>query len=181
MDTPELISAAQAGDFQAFNRLVLDHQDTLYSLASYLCPGQEAEPLMRSTVQRIYRDLPTCRETDFHLWLVTMVVKSWRSAPQPRRFWRKQARSGQQNEPTLHTSASRSRHPVSPGRMSPEIRDCLLDLPPELRVVMILVDLEGLSYVQAASALGVPKTTVRKRLAKGRRVLSNQLPGAFLS
>jgi RNA polymerase sigma-70 factor (ECF subfamily) len=48
-------------------------------------------------------------------------------------------------------------------------------LPEAFRVVVVLADVQGLSYKQIAEALGVPIGTVRSRLARGRSVLQRQL------
>ncbi len=59
--------------------------------------------------------------------------------------------------------------------LRPAIDGAIADLPLDFRIVVVLVDLEGLSYTEAAETLGVPVGTVRSRLYRGRRLLQEQL------
>jgi RNA polymerase sigma-70 factor, ECF subfamily len=56
-------------------------------------------------------------------------------------------------------------------RWSPEVERALRQLPENLRVPLLLVDIEGLSYEEAASALGCAVGTVGSRLYRGRKAL----------
>ena len=57
----------------------------------------------------------------------------------------------------------------------PAIRKALGTLPDAFRSAVVLVDVEGQSYDEAATVLGVPIGTVRSRLFRGRRLLQQQL------
>ncbi|MEO5511685.1 MAG: RNA polymerase sigma factor [Longimicrobiales bacterium] len=57
----------------------------------------------------------------------------------------------------------------------PAIDNAIANLPLDFRIVVVLVDLEGLSYADAAESLGIPVGTVRSRLYRGRRLLQEQL------
>ncbi len=59
--------------------------------------------------------------------------------------------------------------------LRPAIDVAIATLPLDFRIVVVLVDLEGLSYADAADTLGVPVGTVRSRLYRGRRLLQEQL------
>jgi RNA polymerase sigma-70 factor (ECF subfamily) len=60
------------------------------------------------------------------------------------------------------------------------LRSALDDLPPAFRVVVQLVDVEELSYQEAADALGIPVGTVMSRLHRARRRLRRALAGTHL-
>ena len=60
-------------------------------------------------------------------------------------------------------------------RMNPEVASALQQLPEEFHSAVIFVDVEGLSYDEAALALGCPVGTVRSRLYRGRRLLFGSL------
>jgi len=55
--------------------------------------------------------------------------------------------------------------------LSRRIQRALMVLSPKQRVVLVLVDLQGLSYAEAARVLHVPLGTVRSRVSRGRRAL----------
>jgi len=60
-------------------------------------------------------------------------------------------------------------------RVGPEVEAALKGLPPDFRAPVLLVDVEGLSYEEAAAALGCPVGTVRSRLFRARRLLFGAL------
>jgi RNA polymerase sigma-70 factor (ECF subfamily) len=60
---------------------------------------------------------------------------------------------------------------VEPGISDPEIEEALSRLPDMFRIVVLLVDVEGLTYEEAATALECPVNTVRSRLFRGRKLL----------
>ena len=60
------------------------------------------------------------------------------------------------------------------------LRAAILALPPVYREVVVLCDLEEMSYADAAEALGVPVGTVRSKLSRGREMLVKKLKGSSL-
>ena len=62
--------------------------------------------------------------------------------------------------------------------LSPRMARALESVPLAFRAVMVLVDLEGMAYKDAAVLLGVPVGTVMSRLFRGRSMLAEQLRGA---
>ena len=48
-------------------------------------------------------------------------------------------------------------------------------LPPEYRLALILVDIDGMDYTEAAAAMGVPMGTVKSRLARARIKMRSKL------
>ncbi len=59
--------------------------------------------------------------------------------------------------------------------LRPAIDGAIANLPLDFRAVVVLIDIEGMSYASAAETLGVPVGTVRSRLYRGRRLLQEQL------
>ena len=59
--------------------------------------------------------------------------------------------------------------------LRPALERSLRALQPEYREVVVLVDVEGYAYAEAAVALGIPVGTVRSRLFRGRRLLQQTL------
>jgi hypothetical protein len=59
--------------------------------------------------------------------------------------------------------------------LGPAISEALATLPPHYRVTVVLVDVEGQAYEEAAEVLGVAVGTVRSRLFRGRRLLQDLL------
>jgi RNA polymerase sigma-70 factor (ECF subfamily) len=59
--------------------------------------------------------------------------------------------------------------------MEKAIQTSLDKLPPVYRLMLVLVDIEGMSYEEAASAVGVPVGTVKSRLARARLQMQKSL------
>ena len=59
------------------------------------------------------------------------------------------------------------------------VRQALEELTPQLREVIVLRELEGLSYQEIAAVTGVPIGTVMSRLSRGRQQLQRQLAGSM--
>ena len=68
-----------------------------------------------------------------------------------------------------------SEHPFLSKLMDEEVDKALMGLPEENRTAIILVDIEDLSYEEAAKVVGCPVGTVRSRASKGRRILLVEL------
>ena len=61
------------------------------------------------------------------------------------------------------------------GLLGEEIMAAIDDLPEAFRVTVLLVNVEGLTYDEAAEALGVPEGTIRSRMKRGRTLLQRAL------
>jgi RNA polymerase sigma-70 factor, ECF subfamily len=59
--------------------------------------------------------------------------------------------------------------------MDTEVRESLEALPAQFRAAVLLVDVQGFSYKEAAGILGIPEGTVMSRLFRGRHFLQNRL------
>jgi RNA polymerase sigma-70 factor (ECF subfamily) len=66
---------------------------------------------------------------------------------------------------------------VEQQEVSQAIQDCLEGLPPEFRLAVVLVDLQGLDYAEASQVMGKPLGTVKSRLARARLRLQDCLHG----
>jgi RNA polymerase sigma-70 factor (ECF subfamily) len=65
--------------------------------------------------------------------------------------------------------------------MEDTIQVCLNRLPPEHRSILVLIDMLGLEYGEAAEALGRPIGTVKSRLARARNRMRSILQSAYSS
>jgi RNA polymerase sigma-70 factor, ECF subfamily len=145
------LNAARRGDARAFGRLVAAHQVLIYSL-SYRVFGDEqtAVEAAQSGVSQAGRNIATFRSGQFQLWLLRWVV-----------------------------AACLERLPkAAPGRATPSeasernsvqgIQSRLCCLPFNLRLALILVDVIGLDYAEAAIVLSTPREQVGQWVAQAR-------------
>jgi RNA polymerase sigma-70 factor (ECF subfamily) len=167
-----------------FEAVAVPLQAALYRLAHRLSPGSdEAADLVQETYLRAYRTFQNFAPgTNARAWLFTILysvfVNRYRRArrePVPvaleeleRRFERfVDATEG----PELGLVEGWG------NAWSPEVEAALRRLPEEFRAPLLLVDVEELSYEEAATALGCPTGTIGSRLHRGRRLLFALLSG----
>jgi RNA polymerase sigma-70 factor (ECF subfamily) len=187
MDEAGLIQSARGGDLESFNRLVLAYQDLVFNQA-YRIMGdfQAADDASQETFIAAYNNLKNFRGGSFKAWLLRIVTNTCYDE-----LRRKKRRPTTSLEP-LDDSGDEieSPHWIADQREGPEelaeraeigqmIQDCLDDLPLEFRVVVTLVDIQGLDYAEASDAIGKPLGTVKSRLARGRLRLRDCLQGLW--
>ena len=185
MDEGALISAAQAGDLNAFNSLVQTYQDMLFNQAYRVMgePEYAADATQEAFISA-YKKLRSYRGGSFRAWLLRIVTNACYDE-----LRRRQRRPTTSLEP-LDDGGDEIESPqwlADPGEtpedsleraeLSTAIQRCLNDLPSDFRSVVVLVDVQGLDYAQAAQAIGKPVGTVKSRLARARTRLRDCLRG----
>ena len=177
MDEIELIQYAQKGDLDAFNRLVLAYQDMVYNQA-YRVIGEPdaAEDATQEAFISAYRKIHTYRGGSFKAWLLRIVTNACYDE-----LRRRKRRPTSPLEPvdefdeeieSPHWLADTGEAPEETAlrtELSEAIQRCLNDLSHDFRTVVILVDIQGMDYSEAADIMGTPLGTIKSRLARARR------------
>ena len=174
----ELLRRCRAGDQAAWGELVARHTRKVFGLA-YRFVGRvdEAEDLTQETFVKVYQNLERYRDSDgsFPTWLMTVARNQ--AIDHYRR--RKEERLRRTDEPEgMDTLSSPDEGPLR--RLEREqrielVRRGLATLPVDLREPLILCDLQGLPYEEAATILQVPLGTVKSRINRGRLELAKRL------
>jgi RNA polymerase sigma-70 factor (ECF subfamily) len=178
-----LIKMAQRGDVDAFNMLVLEYQDMLYRIAWRILQDEfAADDATQNAMIQAFKNLRSFRGGSFKSWLARVTVNA--SYDEMRRWKRQPAISLEQvnSDGDEIESPLWMRDPV-PGpqeaaessEMSDAIQHCLRRLVPDYRTVVILVDIEGMSYEEAARTARIPVGTVKSRLARARMQIRRAL------
>jgi RNA polymerase sigma-70 factor (ECF subfamily) len=163
-----------------FAQWALPHKDYLYTSCLYLTrQPDEAEDLFQETYLRAFRFFHQFTPgTNCRAWLLTIMHNVFKNG---------YARAQRANQ-TLgfdlasHEYEKKRLADGDAGRDNPadlllsqlldsEITDALQTLPEEYRSTFVLVDIEELTYEEAATVLGCPIGTVRSRLSRARRLL----------
>jgi RNA polymerase sigma-70 factor (ECF subfamily) len=158
-----------------FEQVVLPHLDAAYSLARYLVRDEhDAEDLVQDAYLRALRYFESYRGGDERAWLLTIVRRTCYS-------WLKRHRAGPAPAPFDETEhAAEAGGDPETHAVHDNLRDLLsraVDaLPIEFREVVVLRDVQDLSYKEIAGVLGIPLGTVMSRLARARRRLQSALP-----
>ncbi len=169
-----------------FREEALPELDAVYSFALRLTQEEaEAEDLVQETFLRAYRN--------WHQYTPGTKCKSWLFTICRNLFTRSQQRQSRHREILLEQTPKRRAHQdagsvgvvPSPttnpeeeffdGRIDRVLLDRIRALPAEYREVVILSDIEGLSYKDMAQVLEVPIGTIRSRLSRGRSILRDEL------
>jgi RNA polymerase sigma-70 factor, ECF subfamily len=164
--------------------LALGHLGALYHVALQLTQDpSDAEDLVHEAFLRGYRyvrglaDGDSCKAV-----LYTILLNVWRK--ERRRVQREVQLPDPADNPSWELPASRLGGMREGGDPEAAVEQkaflvavdrALAKLPPDLRVTVLLADIEGLTYQEMADLLGCPLGTVRSRLHRGRRWLAQEL------
>jgi RNA polymerase sigma-70 factor, ECF subfamily len=148
-----------------------DHLDRLYRTALAMCGSpQTAEDLVQETYVKVLSRPRFLRRDDDLAYLVRTLRNVWVSA------LRKRGARPQQAELAAEQQAA----PAGDPQVILEAREVLAAvarLPEEYRDAVAAVDVAGLSYAEAAKALGVAQGTIMSRLSRGRARIADDLGG----
>jgi len=178
-DDAELIKGFQKGETSAFGRLALKYQDRIYNLCRHLLgDAHDAEDAAQDTFIKAYQNLKKFRpEASFYTWLYRIAVNTcldYKKSP----FFESIFKSSTEGEE--FTLEEISDEP-SPEKLyeSKELRQALHQslgkLSLKLRSVIILKEIEGLSYEKIADILDVSVGTVKSRIFRAREELKTSL------
>ncbi|MBI3943003.1 MAG: sigma-70 family RNA polymerase sigma factor [Chloroflexi bacterium] len=165
-----------------FEALLLPCLDACYRFALHLAAEpQEAEDLVQEAVLRAFRFYHQFRPgTNFQAWLFTIIRHTFinryraRAAQSQARLW--EEIDGEEVE--LELEADRADTPevrFEQSWLRDHLATALKSLPKLYQMVVVLVDVEGLSYKETAQVLDVPIGTVMSRLYRGRSLLRQEL------
>ena len=161
----ELALAAAAGDDAALGEVVAATQHKVRRLCAHLGSANDADDLAQETYLRMMRSLPGYRgEAPFEAWLVQ--VARYVCADYVRRRVRRAA-IDQRYRPSS-TGVTAPDH-------SAELTELLSVLDPDQATALVLTQVVGLSYDEAAEVCGCPVGTIRSRVARARARLLDQL------
>jgi len=168
----ELIQRYLAGDIDAFNELMAAHEDRVFGICLRMLQDREAAlDATQDTFLTVFRKADRYRaQAAFSTWLYRVAVNT--CYDHLRRRKRKRADS----LPDTHDPADPATEDLYEAvDVRPAIEAALSELSPDFRAAVVLVDLQGMSLDQASDTLGVPTGTVKSRLFRARRQLSQSL------
>lgn len=152
-----------------FEQAVLVHLDAAYNLARWLMHNEhDAQDVVQDACIRALKSMDQFRGGDARAWLLTIVRNCCLSRLGGRRT------TGELND-ALHASESPDADPQTVllrAADAERVRHAIASLPAELRVVIVLREMEGMSYKEVAAAAAVPIGTVMSRLSRGRERLA---------
>jgi RNA polymerase sigma-70 factor, ECF subfamily len=172
-DEDRWIRAAQRGDVSAFNQLVERYQTLAFNVA-YRTIGnpEDAADATQEAFFSAFRALADFRGGSFKSWLLRIVVNACYDTR--RRAQRRPSTSMEalveeyEEAPWSDPLAEDPEGTTLSHEALDTIAGALQQLPDEQRMAIVLVDVQGLSYEEAADVLNCAIGTIRSRLARGR-------------
>jgi len=187
--TRELVAAAQGGSTDAFRRIVELFQDRVFRVVITVlhCDRSIGEDLCQEVFMRVWKGLSSFDgSARFCAWLHTIATNVAITEYRKRRAQKRAQRTLSLDAPIAGTDdlyldpSGREREPddrADQREFLARVRACVHDLPDQFRDAVILRDLEGLSYEEIGTTLGLPPGTVRSRIHRGRLCLQQMLQG----
>jgi RNA polymerase sigma-70 factor (ECF subfamily) len=162
-----------------FEQVFLPHLDAAYNLARWLLRNdQDAEDAVQEAYLRAYKSFSRFRGGDGKALLMTILRNACFTMM-------KRSRSHETPEPfdeEIHQTAGQSeiREAFRQKANAESLQYALEKLPEEFREMIVLHDLEGLSYKEIAAVVGIPIGTVMSRLARARARLRAEIVASNL-
>ncbi len=173
----------EGGQGDAFGRYVVPEIDVLLRVARTLVPRPaDAEDLVQDTLIRAYRSIESFDGSHPRAWLLTIMRNA-----QINRTRRRRPELLDDPDAALEQSDEQDEHRHSPeavvvgASFDAVVVDALDALPDRFRQVVELIDVDGLTYAEAAEAIGAPVGTVMSRLHRARTRIRNRLAAAGLA
>ena len=180
MTEDELIATAQNGDVNAFNQLVLKYQGLAYNVAYRILHNQDrAADATQDGFLRGYRALAQFRGGSFKAWVLRIVTNC--CYDQLRVLKRHPSTpiddlvENNEHSTLLESRDESPEKRVERLELGQALQTALDVLPDEQRVVLVLSDVQGLSYAEIAQVTSVSLGTVKSRLSRARAKLRNYL------
>ncbi len=178
---PEIETLARQTTLEQFESTVMPYLNAAYNLARWLTRNpDDAEDVVQESYLRALHSFANFRTGgDARAWLLAIVRNTCFT-------WLRQNRPAcmvAQFDESIHDAPETYCNPEAVLLEKTDwklLEDGIAGLPFEYREVLILRELEGLSYKQIAEIAGIPLGTVMSRLARGRRDLQRRLCGASM-
>lgn len=168
----DLLSAHAAGDPGAFGVLIARHRDRMWAVAlRTMRDPEEAADALQDACVSAFRAAGSFRaESAVTTWLHRIVVNACLD-----RMRRRRARPTVPLDDQGPAEPAVPRDAMSDRELTLDITSALGTLPEDQRLAVVLVDVQGYSVADAASALHVAEGTIKSRCARGRAKLAIQL------
>jgi len=182
------VRAVQAGDMVAFDQLVVKHKDKLFNMVYWLLGDyQEANDCAQEIFIKVFKSIKKFRsESSFSTWLYRIAINTCKNRLKSSAYrWKKKTIPLENPESSKEGNVSYEIQNDSPSPVNElekkerlmMIQKAINALPEEQNRIIVLRDIQGMSYQEIADITGLNLGTVKSRLARARMELKNRLKG----
>ena len=176
----DVLADVMAGDVDAFEKIVDRHKNRLFNFVYRFVGDREtAEDIVQETFLRAFRRRKEYRAiANFSTWLFTIAGNLAKSELRRRKRWRFLYLNWDEETETGIDIPDESQRPdlvTETSLADRQIQEAIESLPANYRKVVLLRDVEGLSYQEIAEIVGRPVGTVKSRVNRARLRLQRRL------
>lgn len=179
---PALLNRARSGDETAFGEIMRANYERIFRLVYAIVRNEhDARDVCQEVWLTVWRELPNFRgDAKFSTWLHPIATRRSLDHLRKRRRWFDRFLPIAVDDDTIEsapepTAVDDTRESTETTDRKAQLKRVLDSLPPKLRAVLALREVEGLSYDEIARATGIPAGTVMSRLYHARRLLAQKL------
>ncbi len=182
-----LIYSFKTGDYSAFEKIVLKYQDRVYNLCyRFLGDRQEAEDSAQDIFIKVYKALKGFRfKSSFYTWLYRIVINTCKNRVKSLDYRRSKSRISMDDDEenrdySISVVYDQNDQPdinIEQKERISRIQKAINSLPPDQKMMVVLRDVEGLSYEEIASITNNRLGTVKSKLSRARLGLRSKLAG----
>ncbi|MFQ3674317.1 MAG: sigma-70 family RNA polymerase sigma factor, partial [Aggregatilineales bacterium] len=172
-DDAAAVERAREGDLEAFNELVLRHQDAAFNVAYRLLGDPDtAADMTQEALIAAYRKLDTYHGGSVRAWLLRIVsnrcLDELRRVKRHRTDYLDDLTPDSDDGAPIPSTLPTPEQTVQQNELHRAIQDCIDALGADQRAVLVLCDVQGLSYQEIAESTQTNIGTVKSRLARAR-------------
>lgn len=178
----DLVLRVQRGDKRAFDLLVIKYQHRIIQLVNrYVKDPSEAQDIAQEAFIKAYRALKDFRgDSAFYTWLYRIAINTAKN------FLVAKSRRSSDYEVDIQDAEQIENAPQLQGMDTPEqlllndeilriINKAIEELPEDMRMAIMMREIEGLSYEEIAQIMNCPIGTIRSRIFRAREAIDNKL------
>lgn len=177
MDDAELLASARAGDPDAFATLVGRYEVRIVRLVRGMVPESDTEDVTQEAFLKAFRKIGDFDgRSSFYTWLYRIAANTamdWRKKERHRRH--APLPEGPEGEDAVPSLEAGPETAVTRRELAARIDAAIASLPEKYREILLLREIEGLSYEEISKELGMSKGTVESRLFRARERLREVL------
>ena len=184
-DDRDLVGRARRGDREAFTQLIVQYQVPLYNMALRMVGGpDDAADIAQEAFLRAWEKIRTLRDAPFKAWLFQIAANlCYDHFRRGRRYGVMPEDDQTGNVLGLGISTPDPQERAEASERNRLVRESIQALDHDMRIAIVLRDVNGMAYEEIAGVLRVPLGTVKSRIARARAQVQERLlqhPDFFL-